>query len=92
MKSSSGSIQTTIRSPTPSPDRDKTDHFYEVHLAFGRDGGADHSVWYRTPMNLSPENVPKYAVRDGDLLDVFMHNVDYVLEVTPEEYFEHMWE
>lgn len=84
MSSSSGTT------PAKNPSRDKTDHFYELHVHFER--GGDYSVYYRTPMELSLQSVAKYAVRDGDLLDVFMQNVDYVLEITPEEYFEHMWE
>ncbi len=49
-----------------------------------------HFVYYKTNLNLSPENVPKYAVKDGDLLDVFIYDVKKCREITKEEYFQHM--
>lgn len=41
-------------------------------------------------MDLSLENVPKYAVKDGDLVGSFIHNVVRVTKITPAEYFEVM--
>ena len=70
--------------------RDKTDYFYKIHVGYSRGGG--YFVYYRTPMEHSLHNVAKYAVRDGDLHQSFLHMVDSVVRVTPEEYFEHMWE
>lgn len=66
-----------------------SDHFYEIYIDHG---GHGYFVYYRTPMDLSPYNVPKYAVRDKQLIAVDMRYVQYVLEITAEEYFEHMWD
>ena len=65
-------------------------YFYKIHLHF-ECKESDHFVFYRSVMEYSLNNVPVHAVQDGDLLDVFIHNVDYVLKITSEEYFEHMY-
>jgi hypothetical protein len=56
------------------------------------DGKAGYFVYYRSSDYLEPEEVPECAVVDGDLIDVHLGQVEYVLEITPEEYFEHMTE
>lgn len=76
--------------PSANSSANSDDHFYELYIAFERGGG--YFVYYRTPLDLLPDEVPEHAARDGDLIDVHLHHVEYVLEVTPEEYFEHMWE
>ncbi len=53
---------------------------------------ADYNVYYKTPINLSRENVPRNAVIDGDLLDVYLPAVDQVESIQAEQYFEHMYE
>ena len=53
---------------------------------------ADYEVYYKTPIKLSRENVPRDAVLDGDLLDVFLPKVDIVEEISKEVYYEHMYD
>ena len=79
----------TSSDTTPAKNSSR-DNFYRLHVHFER--GGDYDVYYRTPLAFSLANVPKYAVRDGDLLDVFMPNVNLVEKIAPEEYFEYMWE
>lgn len=69
----------------------KSDYFYRLRLRIGNTGCHNY-VYYRSKMPYALVNVPKYAVRDGDLIDAFMHRVDEVKEITPEEYFKYMWE
>ena len=64
--------------------------FYKIYVHFER--GGDYSVYYRTSFAPPLEEVPWHAVWDGDLLECFMQNVDYVSEITSDEYHEHMWE
>lgn len=66
------------------------DHFYKIHVHFER--GGDYDVYYRTSFVPPLSEVAWHAVWDGDLLETFIQNVDSVLEITSEEYFEHMWE
>ena len=66
------------------------EHFYRLHVHFER--GGDYDVYYRTQYSMPIKDVPWHAVWDGDLIDVFLSNVSEVLEITAEEYFEHMWE
>ena len=70
----------------------KNDHFWEIGVNVLDKEQNWQIVYYRTPADLSPENVPKYAVRDGYLHYSFMEYVKYTLEITPEEYLEYMWE
>lgn len=51
---------------------------------------ADYNVYYKTPIKVLAMNVPRNAVNDGDLLDVFLTDVDRVEEITEEQYYEHM--
>jgi len=52
----------------------------------------DYEVYYKTPINLSRENVARNAVIDGDLLGAFLPCVDQVAPIKADEYFEHMYE
>jgi hypothetical protein len=52
----------------------------------------DYNVYYKTPISLVQENVTRHAVNDGDLLHVFLPDVDQVEQITKEVYFEHMYE
>ena len=54
--------------------------------------GGDYDVYYKTPTNMLSMNVPRHAVEDGDLLAVFMSDVDQVELVSEETYYEHMYE
>lgn len=51
---------------------------------------ADYEVYYKSFFNLSQHNVPRAAVTDGDLLDVFLPKVDKIELITAEVYYEHM--
>lgn len=51
---------------------------------------ADYEVYYKTPITISRDNVPRNAVVDGDLLDSFLPYVDQIEQITAEQYFEHM--
>lgn len=64
------------------------DHFYEVHVQHRKD---EYFVYYRCADLLEPDDVPAAAVRDRDLLALDARFVDYVLEITPEEYFREMF-
>ena len=70
------------------------DHFYELFVKHGEYMGQafGYFVYYRSKVDLLWEDVPEAAVKDGDLIDVDLHNVDYVMEITSEEYFAKMWE
>ena len=59
---------------------------------YGKEHDLGYFVYYKTPMESSPESIPKIAVRDGDLGDWDMDCVAYALEITPEEYFNKMLE
>lgn len=50
--------------------------------------GAD--TYFKTKNKYIPEMVVDLAVKQGMLLDVFVQDVEEVVEVTPEEYFKHM--
>lgn len=52
----------------------------------------DYNVYYKTPINILAMNIPRYAVNDDDLLDVFLPDVDQVEQISKETYFEHMYE
>jgi len=67
------------------------DHFYEMWVNTN-EGKTGYFVYYRSPTYLEPEDVPECAVVDGDLMDTHLEQVEYVLEITPDEYFEHMTE
>ena len=49
-----------------------------------------HYVFYKTAINLSKINVPRHAVIDGELLDVFLPYVDQIEEIPSELYYEYM--
>ena len=51
---------------------------------------ADYEVYYKSLINLSQHNVPRAAVTDGDLLDVFLPKVDKIEQISEQEYYEHM--
>ena len=51
---------------------------------------ASYNIFYKTPINLSKANVPREAVVDGDLLDVFLPDIDQIEEITKEVYYEYM--
>lgn|GEM_PF-7019792 len=68
------------------------DYFYRLRVGFPPRRLGDYYVYYRSQMQLSFTGVVKYAVRDKELLDVFAPNVDEVIEISSDEYFEHMWE
>lgn len=70
------------------------DHFYELFVKHGEHMGQPfgYFVYYRSKVDLLWEDVPEAAVKDGDLIDVDLHNVETVMEITPEEYFAKMWE
>lgn len=53
---------------------------------------ADYNVYYKTPIRMLAMNVPRNAVNDGDLLDVFLPDVDIVEEITKEVYYEYMYD
>lgn len=65
------------------------DHFYEIHIQHSKD---EYFVYFRCPEAMNPDDVPAAAVKSGDLIDVDLVCVDYVLEITSEEYFTHMFE
>lgn len=50
--------------------------------------GAD--TYFKTNNKYIPEMVVDLAVRQGMFLDVFVQDVDEVVEITEEEYFKHM--
>lgn len=77
---------------TTSVGSDRGNYFYRLCVGFPPRRAGDHYVYYRSTMQLSFAGVVKYAVRDNELLDVFAPNVDEVVEITADEYFEHMWE
>jgi len=52
----------------------------------------DYNVFYKTEINISKENVLRNAVKDGDLLNAFLPNVDQVEEITEETYYENMYD
>lgn len=52
----------------------------------------EYYVYFKTDLPLVQKQIPGAAVRAGDLLDVFKPCVDEVVEITADEYFEHMWE
>ncbi len=64
-------------------------HYYELNVNIER---TDYKVYYRSPVDYSLENVPKYAVRDGDLIDTDSRYVDKIRKITSEEYHKYMWE
>lgn len=70
------------------------DYFYELFIKHGERMGQSfgYFVYYRSKVDLLWEDVPEAAVRDGDLIDVDLHNVETVMEITPEEYFAKMCE
>jgi len=51
---------------------------------------SNSDVFYKTPIKLSKVNVPREAVIDGDLLDVFLPSVQQVEEISSEVYHEYM--
>ncbi len=68
------------------------DKMYYWRLRVNPCKGGDYNVYYKTPINTLAINIPRRAVEDGDLLAVFMSDVDQVEEITKEVYFEHMYE
>jgi hypothetical protein len=64
------------------------DHFYEMHVKHQAGGG--YMVYWRSPICLDPKQVPMAAVADGNLGAFDLENIEYCLEITAEEYFEHM--
>lgn len=67
---------------------ESVDHFYEIHINMGKQEG--YSVYFRSKNYISPEEVVNKAVESGDLLELYADRIDYVLEITPGEYYEHM--
>src|SRR4051812_1905373 len=67
----------------------KTDHFYEMYVKFKKTG---YFVYYRSAVDLPWEDVPEAAVKDGMLGKFHLYDVDYVMEITPKEYFAQNWE
>lgn len=52
----------------------------------------DYNVYFKTTRRYIPEMIIDLAVKQKHLLDVFAENVDEVVEITADEYFEHMTE
>jgi len=65
-------------------------HYYKIEIKTFKHIGYD--VYCKNLLQLTWDNVLKYAVRDGDLIDVNASFAKSVHEITPEEYFNHMWE
>jgi hypothetical protein len=65
------------------------DHFYEIHIQRTKD---EVFVYWRSPIDVPIKEVPAAAMMDGHLLASDMRHIDYTLEITAEEYFEHMEE
>jgi hypothetical protein len=61
--------------------------FYKIHVNHKFSG---YDVFYKTDMHYS--NVAKQAVIDGDLIDVDLPYVDKVEVITPEHYYEFMYD
>jgi hypothetical protein len=49
-----------------------------------------NNVYYKSLINLSKINVPREAVADGDLLNIFLPDVEQVEEIPAEVYYEYM--
>jgi hypothetical protein len=68
------------------------DYFWEIGVNVMGKADTEHIVMYRTSLNLDPDEVVMQAVDDGELHESFIDFVEYCLEITPEEYFEVMYE
>jgi hypothetical protein len=65
------------------------DHFYEIHV---RHAGYEDSIFWRSPLLLPSSEVPAAAVKDKMMPEFELLCVEYVLEITQEEYLHYMWE
>ncbi len=63
------------------------EHFYEMFINVN---GGEYYVYYKSPVEINLEDVPECAMIDGDLINVHLDAVEYIVKITREEYFEHM--
>jgi len=53
---------------------------------------AEYDVYYKSPINILAMNVARHAVNDGDLLNVFLPDVDQVELISAEAYYDKMYD
>lgn len=51
-----------------------------------------HDVYYKSFVKISPDNVARNAVIDGEMDDSFISCVTKVEEITAEQYYEKMYD
>jgi len=55
-------------------------------------GKSSYTVYYKSLIEMSIQNVAINAVRDGELIDVDLCHVNKVEEISKEAYLQFMWE
>lgn len=65
-------------------------YYYQLFVKPSERQGGGYYVYFPSQVDMPWEDVPAAAVKDGDLLDAHLYYVEWVMEITPEEYFAEM--
>ena len=64
--------------------------YWRIKINHGK--GSGYTVYYKSIVDMSFENIARNAVIDGDLLALDLHYVEKVEEISKDEYLQFMWE
>ena len=64
--------------------------YWRIKINHGR--GSVYTVYYKSLIDISFENVARNAIIDGDLPDLDLLYVEKVEEISKDEYLQFMWD